>query len=148
MDYCPRSAENGGGPNSPFKAPMNGEMEWEAGHCSYCGSLHPDVFIARLQAGDVILEPTDKSYKVYVVNSGGEPFTQSYREPASRTLVERPVERTKFYFQHLSLEQRDEFIRLYNARKIMMAYPGHFYTVPYFCRPASHAGRVGDGLGD
>lgn len=67
--FCPRSYENGGGPNSPFKPPMNGEATWKPrdGHltCSYCGSLHPDEFMKAAEAG-VEIGPTDKSYKAYL----------------------------------------------------------------------------------
>ena len=48
-------------------------------------------------------------------------------------LLNRGEERAKFYFQHLSHEQRDEFIRLYNERVMKMSYPGHFYVMPFFC---------------
>ena len=39
----------------------------------------------------------------------------------------------KFYFQHLSPEQRRMFIELYNAKKMKVGYPGHFYSRPFFC---------------
>jgi hypothetical protein len=38
----------------------------------------------------------------------------------------------KFYFQHLSQEQRTRFIELLNARKLTLGYPGGFYILPYF----------------
>jgi hypothetical protein len=38
----------------------------------------------------------------------------------------------KFYFQHLSAEQRDEFIELHNARRMRIGYPGRLYTLPFF----------------
>lgn len=40
----------------------------------------------------------------------------------------------KFYYQHLSGEQRAEFIELYNIGRMVVGYPGHFYRLPYFCR--------------
>lgn len=42
----------------------------------------------------------------------------------------------KFYFQHLSAEQRDEFIDLYNSKRMRVGSPGHFYQPPFFARPA------------
>lgn len=121
---CPRAAENGAA-LAAMKPPFNGEMVWrEDATCSYCGSLNPDVFMARLEAGDVELGPTDKSYKVYIKDLEGKPVGG----PAG-----------KFYFQHLSPEQQGRFIELYNARKIKMGYPGHFYVSPFFCRPAPKA---------
>ncbi len=71
--------------------------------------MNPDEFM-ELARGGAELTPTDKNYKVYV--SGG-------RTP-------------KFYFQHLSVDQQKEFIDLYNARKLKIAYPGHFYRMPFF----------------
>lgn len=41
----------------------------------------------------------------------------------------------KFYFQHLSREGMMKFIDLYNANKLNIGYPGHFYTMPFFMRP-------------
>lgn len=40
----------------------------------------------------------------------------------------------KFYFQHLSSEQRAEFIALHNSRQMHVGYPGHFYVRPFFTR--------------
>lgn len=45
----------------------------------------------------------------------------------------------KFYYQHLSDEQRMEFIALYNSKQMKVGYPGHFYRLPFFCRPAGEA---------
>jgi hypothetical protein len=39
----------------------------------------------------------------------------------------------KFYFQHLSEEQRTQFVDLMNTRKVNIGYPGHFYALPFFC---------------
>lgn len=145
--FCPR----GPGPNSPFKAPYSGEAEWRAGDatCSYCGSLHPDIFIARIEAGDVEIGPTDKNYKVYVENKGGEAFKKTFRDcPTGATCTgpkdcthwtTRETESTKFYFQHLSIEQRDRFIALYNDKTMKIDYPGHFYVMPFFCKGAGDA---------
>ncbi|MGW2692350.1 hypothetical protein ACWC3Y_10870 [Streptomyces sp. NPDC001296] len=43
----------------------------------------------------------------------------------------------KFYFQHLSEQQQDEFIELHNARRMRIGYPGHFYQPPFFAGPAT-----------
>lgn len=113
--FCPRAQESGGGPDSPFKAPMNGEMHWrEDGTCSFCGSLSEDAFFKAIEEG-VKLTPTDKNYKVYVdvqVQGAG-----------------------KFYFQHLSDEGRTKFIELHNAKKLNIGVPGYFYTPPFFASP-------------
>lgn len=111
-EFCPRAQENGGGPDSPFLPPMNGEMTWrEDCTCSYCGSLSEDSLFQAIEAG-VKITPTDKNYKIYVdvkVQGAG-----------------------KFYFQHLSDEGRTKFIELVNARKLNLAAPGYFYVLPFF----------------
>lgn len=101
-----------------------GPDRWSQGHgiitdkrvlaCSYCGSLHPDTFMEAVDEGHEI-GPTDKSYKVYVRDPGGRQYA-------------------KFYFQHLSPEQRREFIARLNAQTMNIGYPGHFYRLPFFVR--------------
>ena len=81
-------------------------------HCNFCGSLHPDTFMEMIKKGSE-LGPTDKSYKVYLKLARGQ---------------------TKFYFQHLSVEQCVEFVDLLNAGKLNIGYPGHFYVRPFFVR--------------
>lgn len=75
--------------------------------CSFCGSLHPDDFM-RLAKDGTPLDPTDKNYKVY---AGGS---------------------RKFYFQHLSEDQRVEFFRAHMAGEFRVGPPGRFYVLPFF----------------
>jgi len=119
--WCPRRAETGSKANGPDSIARGGS-------CSYCGSMHPDDFMEVARgAAEGELGPTDKSYKVYV-------------DPGYR----------KFYFQHLSEEQKQEFVDLYNARPrrtyseddlsfiggdgpgMQVGYPGYFYSLPFF----------------
>lgn len=39
---------------------------------------------------------------------------------------------SKFYFEHLSDEQKTRFIELLNAGKLNLREPGHFYRLPFF----------------
>lgn len=89
--------------------------------CSFCGSLHPGKFL-ELVAEGWLVGPTDKSYKAYL--------HQTSRDP------EGPV-RAKFYFQHLSDEQQQQFVNLYNAGMVHFSAPGHFYVLPFFMRIAT-----------
>ena len=112
--------------------------------------------MARLEAGVVQLGSTDKNYKVYVENDGGEQFKQTYRNcprdeervgtngnkymvssckgPTTCThWVTREVSETKFYFQHLSAEQQSRFIELYNQKRIKFQGGCGFYVLPFFC---------------
>jgi len=113
---------------------------WEFGHgltggnaerlltCSYCGSVHPDAFMEKVREGWVV-GPTDKSYKAYL-GKPAEPYPEGhdmYGYPHDHDVA-------KFYYQHLSAEQREEFIALYNDKRMVVGYPGHFYSTPYFCR--------------
>ena len=42
----------------------------------------------------------------------------------------------KFYFQHLSPEQQQEFVDLYRTHRMVVGYPGRFYVPPYFMHVA------------
>jgi hypothetical protein len=146
--FCPRAVENGGGPDSPFMRPFNGETSWRQpdNRCGYCGSLHQDDFMARLEAGDVTIVPTDKSYKAYIRNDGGTPFKQTYRDCGASSdckgpdtcthWVTREIAETKFYFQHLTDDQRRRVVELLNGKKVKFAAPGYFYVLPFFCSRA------------
>lgn len=104
---CPRKIGDTGG--SPVFKIAQSEDTWrENNTCSYCGSLHPDEFMRRLETGEQVI-PTDKGYKAYV-----GPGLQ------------------KFYYPHLSEEQKKRFIELYNTKKMNVGVPGHLYVLPYF----------------
>lgn len=141
---CPRRRES-------FRPLVEGRDKYRDSDacCTYCGSLDPDVLMARLEAGDVELGPTDKSYKVYVHNRGGEAFKQSFRgdncpggeDPSKWVWTTRERQDSKFYFQHLSEPQMRRFIELLNENKLHIGMPGHFYVRPFFIRyePAPEA---------
>jgi len=100
--HCPSNP----GIDSPFKVPL--EDTWRDDNtCSYCGSMNPDEFMFKVKEG-AKLTPADKDYKVYI---------DGYN---------------KFYFEHLSKEQKLEFIILLNTNKLQIEYPGYFYVLPYF----------------
>lgn len=110
MFVCGRQSEGPSGAGQP-------EAFWERdGTCSYCGSLSADQFFAAIEAGAEV-GPTDKSYKVYLRGDG---------VPEVRGAA-------KFYFQHLDQAGQDRFIELFNAKRMKIGYPGHFYALPYFC---------------
>lgn len=137
---CPKRMEDFG----PWERKENLD-KWDGDStCSFCGSLDPTVFMQRLEAGDVELTPTDKDYKAYLRNTSGQRFKQTYRNcydmgardcagPDTCThWVTRETEQTKFYFQHLTKEQKQRFVALVNEKKIHFSYPGRFYVLPYF----------------
>lgn len=109
-NLCPRRAELGN--PSVFNLPTDDAWREEnlKRTCSYCGSLHPDEFMARAEAGEELV-PTDKDYKVYV-----------------------GAARDKFYFQHLSTEQKQRFVDLLNSKRFTIGYPGSFYALPFFIK--------------
>jgi hypothetical protein len=74
--------------------------------------------MARLEAGDIKLASTDKTYKVYVSNDGGEPFKYAGAP--------------KFYFQHLTENQMRRFVDIFNERKIKFEDDLGFYVYPFF----------------
>lgn len=109
---CPRRAENGmDDENSPFVLAGKNKDTYNSNGCSYCGSMSGDEFMTLARAG-VELIPTDKSYKVYVRQEGKS--------------------QQKFYFPHLTVDQRKEFVVLLGQKKLKLAYPGRFYTLPFF----------------
>lgn len=121
---CPRAVEDGA--TSPVFR-FGTEHEWGPdGTCSYCGSLSEARFFECVEEG-MEVTPTDKSYKAYVRGAGGSPTG-------------------KFYFQHLSEDGRNRFVELVNSKKMRLAYPGHFYVMPFFCRRAEPARQPSDGV--
>jgi len=128
----------------PWK--FTGECNWDRhpdNTCQYCGSMNPDTLMARIRAGTVRITGTDKDYKIYVDNEGGEIFKQTYRDcpPDSKCTLDdcthwvtRPHDHAKFYFQHLSFTQRKQFVELFNEGGIKFAEGGMFYVWPFFMR--------------
>ena len=86
-----------------------------ARHCSFCGSLHPDDFMRLIEEGWIV-GPTDKPYKAYL-----GPSSDSSQD-------------TKFYYQHLSEDQRHRFVALYNDGGMKVG-GGGFYRLPFFVKP-------------
>jgi hypothetical protein len=76
--------------------------------------MHPEDFLSKVKEGWIV-GPTDKHYKAYLTPPQG---------------VNGQV--GKFYYQHLSVEQRDEFIELHNDKTMKIGYPGYFYVKPFF----------------
>jgi hypothetical protein len=134
-------------------------------HCSWDGSLHPDVFMDLIEKPGTFLTPTDKNYKVYidvadagedadelrVVVSGTHEPPAAYADRAIRATKRNrkkwdlgehtgwfileprgPSREDKFYFEHLSDEQKTRFVALLNEGKLSLKYPGHFYRLPFF----------------
>lgn len=81
-----------------------------AGRCPFCGSITPETFLERARDGNQLV-PTDKPYKVYLGDTND-----------------------KFYFQHLTNEQRREFFDLFQSGRLNLGYPGHFYVLPFFIK--------------
>jgi hypothetical protein len=107
----------------------------EDGTCSYCGSLDPDILMERIEAGTIKLTGSDKAYKTYIENDGGAPLLQSIRvdkdggaDPAKWVWETREVSQGKFYFEHLSVEQRKRFVELWNEGRIKNS----LYVMPFF----------------
>ena len=111
---CPRRRESYLGSSPAFA--RDNDYDPIEDDCRYCGSMNPDTFIARLEAGDISLGTTDKNYKVYVNNAGGDKHHSC-----------------KFYFQHLSEEQQERFIQIYNEKRIKFEGGYGFYVLPFFC---------------
>lgn len=135
---CPRAIEDGRG---DLPVPDYARHKRD-GTCWYCGSWSADDLMARLEAGTVEIVPTDKNYKIYLVNTGGEPFKQSFRDcPEGSNCtgpgdcghwVTRGRTQTKFYFQHLSEAQKTRLVELLNEKRVKFVDNEPFYVLPYF----------------
>ena len=117
---CPRRVEDGTDrDDSPFTFAGSNRDHWDVRElgknprCSYCGSIDPNSFMLRIKAGDE-LGVTDKNYKAYLPGT----------------------DYPKFYFQHLSVEQRREFAAMMSRNEIVYGFPGHFTVLPFFVRLA------------
>lgn len=108
MPTCPRRMMDWGSQ----KREENLDDFYSDGTCTFCGSINPDTFMKAVRAGQQIT-PTDKNYKAYL-SIPGRSFT-------------------KFYFQHLSEDQKHEFVELYN-NQTMLIEDGGFYVLPYFVK--------------
>lgn len=173
VQTCPRRMSDWG----PWER-VEGLDRWTTGYgvigqdrvglsCSFCGSLHPDRFMALVRDGWIV-GPTDKTYKAYLESPVSDEEKAARRERwmthdgfarAMREIGERDGKTpeqihddlagewaqqqelwvhgdrsAKFYFQHLSEAQADEFVALLNARRMVIGYPGHFYVLPFFIR--------------
>lgn len=151
-------------PYEKYRQMANGLLEL---HCSWDGSLHPDVFMRLIEQPGTTLTPTDKNYKVYIElesdehaeelrimslanhDMSSEPGWQrigdtdltdvdvsGWRQLNDNSwirLARRGSKITdKFYFEHLSIEQRERFVKLLNEKKLALNYPGYFYALPFF----------------
>jgi len=109
--------------------------------CSFCGSLHPDVFLRWTRDGGELC-PTDKPYKIYIDRPypderyGGESRT-TYTPPGGSPIPVLTVygRTAKFYFQHLGADGQREFVDLYNAGALAFKGGQGFYRWPFFMRP-------------
>lgn len=135
IHLCPRRGENPGG---VFRLPETDTYRADD-TCSYCGSLNQDTFMARLEAGDILLGATDKSYKVYVTPAPGSEMLKQTTRIDDRTGDQskwiwetKETDHGKFYFQHLSIEQRKRFVELFNEKKLKFEGGEGFYQYPFF----------------
>lgn len=142
---CPRRAEITG-PFWPEEQNKDDKDTWRKGvgltgqrdqlSCSHCGSLHPVTFIEWIKNG-YVLGPTDKTYKAYIGKPSEKPLTMQVPD-GEGGFVEKEFlvggQEAKFYYQHLSEEQRRQFIDLYNDGTMQIGYPGHLYVMPFFVK--------------
>ncbi len=126
---------------------------WSKGHgligvqndnlsCSFCGSLHPDTFMEWVEAGAEVT-PTDKNYKIYVkcpIDNPRYGETKVGKTKSGGSITTVYGREAKFYFQHLSREQMERFVELYNENRLTFGYPGGFYRFPYFMAPVEASG--------
>lgn len=96
--------------------------------CSFCGSLDPAEVLDGIRERRLRVSTTSKNYKIYLLPS-----------------------HAKFYFQHFSIEQRHEFLALYNERRNADFFetltiagrelPVGFTVPPFFAKPEKPANK-------
>lgn len=157
MQPCPRQSE------ATLGSQLSHDSHWRAdGSCSYCGSISAEALFEAIEKG-YELGPTDKNYKVYVTRpdphvgesriSGSTNFEKDgwlevtadnvdslpkggLRAEIGHWVLIEPTAATKqdkFYFQHLTVDERKRFVDLLNAKVLNVGYPGRFYRLPFFC---------------
>lgn len=107
--------------------------------CAQCGSVSGDAFMEYVREGHVV-HGSDKNYKAYLEKDTGTPheteeytYTNGdYSHTGTQAKQGTGIQHAKFYYQHLSSEQRNEFVQLWNNRTL-----NHMiYVMPYFMGPA------------
>lgn len=104
---------------------------------SASGPSH-DEFIARGYLPTDSLSDEDEAVMLADGYGKGTPF----RPALVKFGVHEPTTRAKFYFQHLTDEERRTFVGLMNAKRINLAYPGHFYRLPFFVAREAATGKA------
>jgi hypothetical protein len=155
---CPRMVE------ATLPSQLSHVTHWrENGTCSYCGSISPEMLFAAIEAGTAVLGATDKNYKLYVdlpnPKEGQPRISASTNEktapgpewlPADAEAKAKwglsdgttfyvvrpdgPMWHAKFYFQHLSDDQKQRFVDLHNARRLKFHAGDGFYVLPFFMK--------------
>ncbi len=103
------------------------------------------VTTKNLRAGQISImgssssqeQPSDRWVLVTTKNLSTLPTWRMRGRVGDWVLLEPEPEtiEVKFYFQHLSDEERKHFVELINDKKLNIDYPGYFYRLPFFCRP-------------
>lgn len=110
--------------------------------CSMCGSISGDDFLRVAEQGMLVI-PTDKSYKAYVMYDTGLPEAREIQKEGNLTRHLRTggVQQVKFYYGHFDENQRRRFVDLYNLavstrnkEGMKIGHPGHFYVLPFFMK--------------
>lgn len=90
--WCPRRAETGNQHSGPDDWGTRASLGGGIGpSCSYCGSLDPETFMRHVRDGWIV-EPTDKTYKVYLAR----PFTPEQVEAAEKQAMSGRVWRAVY----------------------------------------------------
>ena len=99
--------------------------------CDGCGSISGDEFMKFVREGGVV-HGSDKNYKVYLEKDTGKPSETirkktEYGESIS-TKQGTGIQHAKFYWMHLTREQQEEFVYLWNEKKVNHT----LYVRPFF----------------
>ena len=132
-ENCPRVlGQNCVDPNRPPTfSEGRGLVNSFAPGCDGCGSISGDEFMKFVREGGKV-DGSDKNYKVYLEKDTGKP-SEMLHEKTDYGELYRPkqgtgIQHAKFYWMHLTREQQQEFVDLWNEKKINHS----LYVRPYF----------------
>lgn len=101
----------------------------------YVKIANPKVGEPRIVAS-ANFKPNDNYELVTTENISNYPIPIAYRNDYIGKWIQLDKEpeltQVKFYFEHLSEEDKQKFVALLNKKNIKLGYPGHFYVLPYF----------------
>lgn len=127
---CPNS-----GRGKPYRGYLNEDRPDDL-RCDFCGGLRPEVFMRRLELGNIILSPVFHRgglnllprEQLFVRTWGGPCFIEAYRISRKHGgWATREVKDVRFYLNHLSRDELRRFAQLLDEGRVKLDCPTAIY---------------------